>query len=286
MVLASLEYLGGAEEHRHMRVVAAGVHLPWVLALVLPLHCFLNRKGKMKKKASDFIKIARWIYQNGVPKRPNTNASADNERFALVLKTARFWALTKHDFSGHLGNESMIPWDFFSLHLWTSEGTCIRKFCFSFFTSVNSDGVMQRSISELWRFRDDSPNSKGVKQIEMAMKCSDPSFCCSWENRFLRSCHNSQVRRTKDEVTQRRVPADQLRPLLFFYLPFRASVELQQYNLAHPNHRDMPNDMLLTHLSHSENRQWQKFQLLILGFCFVAVNLYRKFRKYSFRVKF
>ena len=65
----------------------------------------------------------------------------------------------------------------------------------------------------------------------------------------------SQVRRTKDEVTQRRVPADQLRPLLFFYLPFRASVELQQYNLAHPNHRDMPNDMLLTHLSHSENRQ-------------------------------
>jgi hypothetical protein len=59
MVLASLEYLGGAEEHRHMRVVAAGVHLPWVLALVLPFHCFLNRKGKMKKKASDFIKIAR-----------------------------------------------------------------------------------------------------------------------------------------------------------------------------------------------------------------------------------
>ncbi len=79
MVLASLEYLGGAEEHRHMRVVAAGVHLPWVLALVLPFHCFLNRKGKMKKKASDFIKIARWIYQNGVPKRPNTHASTERK---------------------------------------------------------------------------------------------------------------------------------------------------------------------------------------------------------------
>jgi hypothetical protein len=43
VVLARLEYPGGAEEHGHMRVVAARVHLPGVPALVLPLHGLLMR---------------------------------------------------------------------------------------------------------------------------------------------------------------------------------------------------------------------------------------------------
>jgi hypothetical protein len=45
-VLARLEYPGGAEEHGHMRVVAARVHLPGVPALVLPLHGLLRPKQK------------------------------------------------------------------------------------------------------------------------------------------------------------------------------------------------------------------------------------------------
>ena len=43
MVLAGLEDPGGAEEHGHMRVVPARVHLPGVPALVLPIHGLLEQ---------------------------------------------------------------------------------------------------------------------------------------------------------------------------------------------------------------------------------------------------
>jgi hypothetical protein len=43
VVLARLEYPGGAEEHGHMRVVPAHGHLPGVPDLVLPLHGLLTK---------------------------------------------------------------------------------------------------------------------------------------------------------------------------------------------------------------------------------------------------
>ena len=42
VALAGLENAGGAEQHGDVRVVAARVHLPGVLALVLPLHRLLQ----------------------------------------------------------------------------------------------------------------------------------------------------------------------------------------------------------------------------------------------------
>lgn len=42
VALAGLEDAGGAEQHGDVRVVAARVHLPGVLALVLPLHRLLQ----------------------------------------------------------------------------------------------------------------------------------------------------------------------------------------------------------------------------------------------------
>ena len=41
LVAALMEDPGGAEQHCGVRVVAAGVHLPLLLALVLPLHLLL-----------------------------------------------------------------------------------------------------------------------------------------------------------------------------------------------------------------------------------------------------
>jgi len=45
VVAALMEDPGGAEQHCGVRVVAAGVHLPGLLALVLPLHFLLIHRN-------------------------------------------------------------------------------------------------------------------------------------------------------------------------------------------------------------------------------------------------
>jgi hypothetical protein len=52
VVLAGLEDPGGAEEHGHMRVVPARVHLPGVPALVLPLHGLLKQSKARERVVS------------------------------------------------------------------------------------------------------------------------------------------------------------------------------------------------------------------------------------------
>ena len=49
LVAALMEDPGGAEQHCGVRVVAAGVHLPLLLALVLPLHFLLIHRYWKKK---------------------------------------------------------------------------------------------------------------------------------------------------------------------------------------------------------------------------------------------
>jgi hypothetical protein len=45
VVAALMEDPGGTEQHCGVRVVAAGVHLPGLLALVLPLHFLLIHRN-------------------------------------------------------------------------------------------------------------------------------------------------------------------------------------------------------------------------------------------------
>jgi len=58
LVAALMEDPGGAEQHCGMRVVAAGVHLPLLFALVLPLHFLLIHRYCKKKKSSSH---GNWI---------------------------------------------------------------------------------------------------------------------------------------------------------------------------------------------------------------------------------